>query len=361
MHDRIEPTSAGIDAQSEPLAGALRFIRKRAGERDQTGDWPAEELAALADSDVMRWSIPAELGGRDLSSLDLNLGYEAIAAASVSAALIVSQRDSAAGLVAGGDNPALRAELAQLAENRFFATIGIAQLTTSRQGAAPALLATPAGDGFTLDGIIPWSTGAAHAHWIVAGAALATGEQILFVLHPDQPGITVEPPAPLVSLRATWTTQITCRDVRIPPRQLLRGPAAGVLRTGRKGLVLGQTFLAMGLCRSGLDLIAAHKSASAEKAFSRLDEQLLTLRRKILDLSQPGQESDATAANPRLRGGINDLALRITHTAITLYKGTALLATHPAQRLAREAMFLLVWSCPNPVIDCTVDLLSAGR
>ena len=23
-----------------------------------------------------------------------------------------------------------------------------------------------------------------------------------------------------------------------------------------------------------------------------------------------------------------------------------------------EAMFLLVWSCPDPVIDCTVDLLS---
>ena len=29
-----------------------------------------------------------------------------------------------------------------------------------------------------------------------------------------------------------------------------------------------------------------------------------------------------------------------------------------AQRLAREAMFLLVWSCPNAVIDCTVDLLT---
>ena len=30
------------------------------------------------------------------------------------------------------------------------------------------------------------------------------------------------------------------------------------------------------------------------------------------------------------------------------------------QRLAREAMFLLVWSCPNPVIDCTVGLLAEG-
>jgi hypothetical protein len=37
------------------------------------------------------------------------------------------------------------------------------------------------------------------------------------------------------------------------------------------------------------------------------------------------------------------------------------MTTHPAQRLAREALFLLVWSCPDPVIDCTVELLSEGR
>jgi alkylation response protein AidB-like acyl-CoA dehydrogenase len=82
------------------------------------------------------------------------------------------------------------------------------------------------------------------------------------------------------------------------------------------------------------------------------------LRAEVADLCQPGREADAGAANARLRGACNDLALRATHAAMALYKGAALLADHPAQRLAREAMFLLVWSCPNPVIDCTVDLLS---
>jgi alkylation response protein AidB-like acyl-CoA dehydrogenase len=89
-----------------------------------------------------------------------------------------------------------------------------------------------------------------------------------------------------------------------------------------------------------------------------LDKQLAELRTEILDLCQPGREADAATENARLRGACNELALRITQTAIALYKGTALLETHLAQRLAREAFFLLVWSCPNPVIDCTVDLLS---
>lgn len=85
------------------------------------------------------------------------------------------------------------------------------------------------------------------------------------------------------------------------------------------------------------------------------------MRARIIDLSDAGREADATSAAPIVRGQCNDLALRATHAAVALYKGAALLTSHPAQRLAREALFLLVWSCPNPVIDCTVDLLSGRR
>ena len=71
-----------------------------------------------------------------------------------------------------------------------------------------------------------------------------------------------------------------------------------------------------------------------------------------------GADSSDSSLVPLLRGQCNYLALRVTHAAVALYKGNALLVSHPAQRLAREAMFLLVWSCPDPVIDCTVDLLA---
>jgi hypothetical protein len=50
--------------------------------------------------------------------------------------------------------------------------------------------------------------------------------------------------------------------------------------------------------------------------------------------------------------------MRITQAAVALHKGSALVLDHPAQRLAREAMFFLVWSCPDPVVDCTVNVLA---
>jgi alkylation response protein AidB-like acyl-CoA dehydrogenase len=337
----------------------LKHFTARASTYDQTSDWPAEDLADLARLGAMRWAIQREFGGEDLPAIDLHLHYESIAAASLTTALILTQRDSAAAFLEASENRPLREELLpRLARNEIFTTVGIAQLTTSRQGGTPVLQARRDGDAWIINGLIPWSTGPDQSQFIVAGAALAEdpSQQILFALPSDLPGITIQPPMPLVALRASHTTSITCKDVRLEARWLLRGPAAGVLGARKKSLPLSQTFLALGLCRGGIQLIAEHRSDLARDTAAAFTDQLQTVRHQIVHQCTAAKPCDADTAS-NLRGGCNDLALRITHAAVAIYKGTALLADHPAQRLAREAMFLLVWSCPAPVIDCMVRVL----
>jgi len=220
--------------------------------------------------------------------------------------------------------------------------------------------ATRVDGGYVLNGTIPWCTGLNHSDFIVAGAALEDAQQILVLLRHDQPGVHLGPPLNLVALNCTLTGPIELNQVLVEDQWLLRRPTANALAGRRNGLTLGQTFIATGLTQAALNLIAGHDSDRARAACARFAQQLAELRSEIAILCQPGRESDANTANARLRGACNDLALCATHAAIALYKGTALLSAHPAQRLAREAMFLLVWSCPNPVIDCTVDLL-AGK
>jgi alkylation response protein AidB-like acyl-CoA dehydrogenase len=307
----------------------------------------------------MRWQVPREFGGDDLSPLDLHLRYEAIATASISTALVLSQRDSAAGLIDGAESESLKQELLPaLAANEVFSTVGIAQLTTSRQGGAPALIARRSEHGYMLDGIIPWATGASHCDFIVVGAVCegTPTSQILFALPTDLPGIVVDPPMQMVALSATHTSAIRCDNVPLASRWILTGPRDRVLGNRRKSLSIGQTFPAMGLCRAALNLMSEHESDRARQTHQKLDQQLGSLRGRVLRYCESAAPDPAEA--PRLRGECNELAVRITHAAVALYKGTALLAGHPAQRLAREAMFLLVWSCPDPVIDCTVELLS---
>jgi alkylation response protein AidB-like acyl-CoA dehydrogenase len=364
--------------QFESLRKILPAIRDRATALDRAGDWPYQDLRDLSAIGADRWFIPPEFGGEGIDPLELHLRYEAIASASLSTALIVSQRDSAVGLIVGGDNADFRkTALSELATGESFATIGIAQLTTSRQDGPPVLRATPSNDGFLLNGYIPWSTGAAQAKWVIAGAFVDPASenllakearfkdsdsneprQILFALPISSPGVTVQPPMPMVALASSWTTRIDCEDVLIDPSLILRGPAAKVLTGRSKNLPNGQAFLALGHCRGAINLIQEHDSDRARSVAEKFSEQWLALRTELLELCQPGREIDAGAAGPSLRGACNDLAIRATHAAVALYKGSALLLDHPAQRLAREAMFLLVWSCPDAVTACTVNVLA---
>ena len=192
------------------LEDVLLRIRLRADACDQTGAFPAEDLADLEPIGAMRWAVPIEFGGDGLEPLELHLLYERIAAASLSMALVLTQRDVAVSLIEVADDTSARSELLkQLADQKLFATIGIAQLTTSRQGGVPALRARADGDGFILDGLSPWSTAPAHAQIVVVGAAIEDGRQVLLALPTNAEGVTIHPPMTLVALQASHTTSIT--------------------------------------------------------------------------------------------------------------------------------------------------------
>ena len=50
-----------------------------------------------------------------------------------------------------------------------------------------------------------------------------------------------------------------------------------------------------------------------------------------------------------IRQRANSLVLRASQAALAAAKGTGYVVGHPAGRWCREAMFFLVWSCPQPV------------
>lgn len=346
--------------QDEGLAQVLVTVRGRAQAADLSGRWPVDDLRDLAGAGALRWAVPSEFGGLGLDALDISRRYEQIAASSLAVALVVSQRDSAVGLIEGAAASPARAKLlTDAGAGCGWMTIGIAQLTTSRQGGAPALRAIAESGGYRLDGLIPWSTGAAESDFIIAGAVADAG-QILFALPRDLPGVRVEAPLPLVALAASRTTAVRCDGALLAADLVLAGPIERVLGGTRRQVPLPQAFLATGLCQGGIDLIAEHDSNRARELHATFAAELAGVRQQVIAFCKAGPGQPPTAA-PALRATCNDLALRITHATVALYKGSALLADHPAQRLAREALFLLVWSCPDPVIDCTVARLSAAR
>jgi butyryl-CoA dehydrogenase len=338
-----------------PDDATLAVLTAHADAADAGPDWPAESWQALTDAGVLGWCVPRQFGGQEFGRTELLAGSERLAGACLTTAFILSQRDAAVRRLAAHASTELQARLLPaLARGESFITVGLSQLTTSRQHRPPALVATPLGLGaYRLDGEIPWVTGDDQAGMVVTGAALTDGRQAVFLLPMNRPGVTVGPPMSLAALSGSRTTSVHCDRVELGADLLLAGPAAELLGTVGGG-GLETSCLAVGLAGSAVRYIRqeAGRRPTVAPFAERFEEALAAARRRMEELAATSAETEAVFA---FRAESTGLVLRATQAALTVAKGAGFAVPHPAQRWARQALFFLVWSCPQPI---TMSLLA---
>jgi alkylation response protein AidB-like acyl-CoA dehydrogenase len=331
----------------------LRALAANADRADGQAEWPAASWQLLGGAGVLGWSIPREFGGQGFGAVDLLAGYERLAGACLTTAFILSQREAAVRrLLANADAQQKRRYLPALAAGECLMSVGLAQLTTSRQHQAPALVAVPVGaNRYRLDGVIPWVTAADQCDTLVAGGTLADRRQLLLLLPVAQHGVVVEPPLRLAALVGSRTALVRCEGVELDSDHVLAGPVERVLG-GSKGGVGGleTSCLALGLAGAAVDYLATEAWARPElsEAAVRFEQERQRLRVQLWDLAT--QEAEG-APLVQIRVACNRLVLRATQTALLAAKGTGFVLGHPAQRWARQALFFLVWSCPRPAAE----------
>jgi len=336
----------------------LDALATNADGADTQRQWPAASWQVLATASATRWCIPRRFDGLEWGGPALLEGYAHLASACLTTCFLLSQRDAACRRLRDGNNEELREELLPaLARGESFATVGLAQLTTSRQHTRPALTARAHRDGFLLDGVMPWVTGAAQADHFVTGAVLDDGRQVLLVVPREAEGLSVREPLDLMALQGSLTTSVDCTQVFVDRRHVLAGPAEKVMASpGRSGTGgLETSCLAIGLARAAIHHLRGEATSRREwqAPADRLDHAADRLWQALLDASTGCTADEAT----RLRAQANTLVLRAAQAALTASKGTGFLCSHPAQRWVRQAHFFLVWSCPRPAVDATLEAL----
>jgi alkylation response protein AidB-like acyl-CoA dehydrogenase len=328
----------------------LKELSQYARPADELAVWPEQSWKILQQMGALRWAVPRVFGGDEHTGTDMLERYESVASACLTSCFILSQRDAAVRRLRDSGNDRLSRELLpDLAAGERFATVGLAQLTTSRQFGKPAVVALPDGDNFIVDGVIPWVTGAPRAEHIIIGAVVEDAGQILAVLPTDTPGVSIAKPLELMALQGSLTAEVRCSGVRIDRKWLLAGPVERVMQTGKGGTGgLETSCLALGLAGAAVKHLLQEAERRPELAndVARLESARANLRREMFRLVEEG--ADAEAAQ-NLRARANTLVLQATQAALTASKGTGFLRDHSAQRWARQALFFLVWSCPSPV------------
>ncbi len=344
----------GADGDDEVLAAVAAELAARAESTAVEGPWTSGAFALLARHGMLARFVPRDCGGTEAAEPQLLTVLMAVAEACLTTALTLSQWAAAVRLIAVAPPETRTALLPPLAAGTAFTTVGISQITTSRQHVgAPALAATSDGGGWQLDGCCPWVTGADAAEAIVTGAVTADGGRMFFVVPARAPGVIVEPPLEMLALSGSRTSAVRLEGVR----PLATIPAAAdAPRTGG----LATTALALGAARASVRLLTdeARRRPTLTAAADGLAAEVQRLADRLDEAASRGIDAEPRDA---LRGAANSLVNRAAQAALTAAKGAGFVRGHPAERRAREALFFLVWSCPPAVAAGTLcELAGVG-
>jgi len=350
------PPSRITSPDDSALTVLCNRLAEIAIELDRSGGWPAEQLQLLGQYGVYEWFLGPEWGGQGWREEHVVRGYMDLSGACLTTTFILTQRTGACRRVAGCENDVLKQRLLPgLASGEMFATVGISHLTTSRRHLAkPVLTAEETDDGFRLDGMSPWVTGGAAADALVLAATVterdaATDRQILIAVPRKAHGLTVADPLALLAVSASATGPVRLNGVEVPRDWLIAGPMPNVMSSGVGAGTGGYetSALAVGLSQAAIRFMEteASRRVDLERPTAALRTEHDQLRTDLLDVAR----GVSACSKESIRQRANSLVLRSTQAALAAAKGSGYVVGHPAGRWCREALFFLVWSCPQPV------------
>ncbi|QDV45453.1 hypothetical protein Enr13x_53320 [Stieleria neptunia] len=363
----------------------LETLASQASRWRTTSDWPAESLLRCGQQGIFRGLsglAPTEADPRAWTAVDQTETLIGLARADLLTTFVITQhvgaikRIAASDRLAEGGHAASRLQesvLPRLLDGTTIASVGISHLTTSRLHLGrPAVVAAPVhqggeqGDelgaergaqrGYRLSGIIPWVTGAPAVGYVVVGATCDDATQILALIRPSDAGVRAGRGADMVAMSASCTDAIELNDVFVPGQHVLSGPRQNVLAPAkqRQGAPTGAgglqtSALALGLSYAALDYLRdeSGRRSNLIPIVDRFDDEHERLHQTIRSAAGGDSGHDSAA----IRSLANGLVQRTTAAAMTTAKGAGMMIDHPVGRWCQQALFFLVWSCPQPVAD----------
>lgn len=306
-------------------------------EVDRTGTLPPAQLTALATAGFYGVAAPLADGGLGADPHLMAALVQTLASGCLSTAFVWIQHHGTVAAVAGA--PAVMRDewLGPLCSGERRAGIGLAGLRSE-----PGLRVTAVDGGYRLDGVCPWITGWGSITTInVAARDSSDVVHQLLVDATASPSLRAEPHR-IVAVVASGTVTVEFAGHVVPADRLLgTRPFADWRSRDADGSTLNG-FLAVGLADRCLQLLGP----------TPLDAELATVGYTLLAATGNGIGPARAAAS--------ELALRCAAALAVRTGSRAVLLDQQAQRLVREATFLLVFGSRPGMRDALLGRLGAA-
>jgi alkylation response protein AidB-like acyl-CoA dehydrogenase len=329
-----------VDSRLDAVPALAERLWRDAALVDATGQLPAGHLRGLAEAGLYGIAAPVSAGGLGLAYAQICSVAEELASACLATTFVWVQHLRLLGaLLDDGTPQALRAELLPgVIRGDVRGGVALAGLLPG----PPRLTAQPVPGGWRLDGQAPWVTGWGHIHFVVVAARGPAGSVVtLLVEAGDRPGLSAQRQR-LAAVDASATVRLGFDGLVVPAGRYVGQHPYDPARQQAEGLRLNGS-LALGVGRRCCALIGP----------SALDGEL---RRRRAELDQAGTEG-----MPAARARASEFAVRAAHALAVHHGSASALAGDDAERLTREAAFLLVFGSRPAIKAALFAHLTGGR
>ncbi len=384
--DGLTPDQRALRDRAREVA---REAAAQAAETDRSGQYPWPMIRRMTEAGFMGLTIPRDWGGPGGSVLDAALVVEEFAKACAVCGRVAveanmgavgaimaygtdAQKKLAAGLVLGGDKPAIC-------------------ITEPEAGSAATEMTTTAtrrGDTWVINGRKTWITGGgvSRLHLIFArvvedGAFKGIGGFIAVRDGEGAPaGLVVKRRIPSLGLCGMPEAELEFHDLEVPDSMVLRAPGGFARGFGRlidayNGQRVGAATVAMGLAQGALD--HALDRAGTRRQFGRPIAEFQGLGWMLADMSIEVEAARALihraarSAGPagfpdRLAAAqakvfAADMAIRVTNNALQIWGAAGYSKDNPVERYLRDARMFAIAGGTAQVLRTQVAEQILGR
>ncbi|MER6030108.1 acyl-CoA dehydrogenase family protein [Streptomyces sp. NPDC001851] len=294
---------------------------------------PVSHIEAVKSAGLLGVGAPVASGGSEAPPDVVRRTAEILAGACCSTWFVQAQHHTPVRILALSGLPVRERLLGPLSRGELMSGVAYAHL---RSYPRVPVRVRREGGGWRFDGTVPWYTGWGLNDVMLLAGMTDAGEALLaFAEARVQPGLRASEPLRLAALTAARTVSLELTGLWLPEESVaLRMPYERLAPLDR-ARTLNANPAVFGLTEAALSLVDAETAAP-------LTARLADVRRRAYALADHPAPLERVAERLAVRAESYEVLRTATTAAVVAGGGRSMTLTSRAQRLAREALFLLV-------------------
>ncbi|WP_297690991.1 acyl-CoA dehydrogenase [uncultured Eudoraea sp.] len=343
-------------ARTELLPGVI--------ERDETQQFPFEQVKKMGELGFMGMMVDPEYGGSGLDTLSYVLTMEELSKIDASSSVIVSVNNSLVcwGLETFGSQEQKEKYLKKLATGEIIGAFCLSEPEAGSDATSQKTTAIDKGDHYVLNGTKNWITNgnSASVYLVIAQTDIDKGYKGInaLIVEKDMPGFEIGPKENKLGIRGSDTHSLLFNDVKVPKENRIGDDGFGfkfAMKTLAGGRI-GIAAQALGIAAGAYEL--AKKYSKERRAFGTEISNHQAIAFKLADMhtqiqaarllvykaasdKDQGNDYDISGAMAKLYA--SQVAMETTVEAVQIFGGNGFVKDYHVERMMRDAKITQIY------------------